>query len=130
MKTNFAGPLGIGFAAVTILVAGIFFMQRGDVIELPGKILKVRTMALDQNSTEVVIDFRVTNPTNLFLQVGKVSVEFEDAAGTYEGEVSSERDAKLLFEGKPELGPKFLPTLLIKQRLESHTSTDYMVAAR
>ena len=38
-------------------------MQRGDRIELPGKILKVRTAPLDEDSSIAVIDFRITNPS-------------------------------------------------------------------
>ena len=45
MRNTFAIAFGIGLAVIALAVGGIFFMQRGDKIELPGKILKVRTAA-------------------------------------------------------------------------------------
>ena len=43
MRNNFLAAFGVGLAIIALAVGGIFLMQRGDRIELPGKILKVRT---------------------------------------------------------------------------------------
>ena len=42
MRNNFLAAFGVGLAIIALAVGGIFLMQRGDRIELPGKILKVR----------------------------------------------------------------------------------------
>jgi hypothetical protein len=106
-------------------------MQRGDRIELPGKILKVRTAPLDENSSIAVIDFRIANPSDILFEVRGVTVEMEDAQGKgYLGESVSEMDAARLFEGVPVLGPKFNRTLLMRDRIGSHGSADRMIAAR
>src|SRR5215475_4199727 len=131
MSREFGVAFGIGLAVIALAIGGIFFMQRGDVIQLPGKILKVRTAPLDENSSIAVIDFRFNNPSDILLEVRQVTVEMEDKAGkSYLGEVSSETDAKRLFEALPVLGTKYLNTLLMKQRIPPGTSGDYMVAAR
>ena len=131
MRSNFAAAFGIGLAIIALVVAGIFLMQRGDRIELPGKILKVRTAPLDEDSSIAVIDFRITNPSNILFEVRTVTVEMDDNQGkSYLGQPVSEMDAKRLFEGLPVLGQKFNPTLIMRERLGSHGSADRMIAAR
>lgn len=131
MRSNFAIAFGIGIAVIALAVAGVLFMQRGSRLELPGKVLKVRTAPLDEHSSVTVIDFRVTNPSDVLFMVRSVSVEMEDNQGkSYEGSVAADMDVKPLFEGVPLLGQKYNDTLLMRQSIAPHTSTDRMVAAR
>jgi hypothetical protein len=131
MRNNFMVAFGIGLAIIALAVGGIFFMQRGDRMELPGKILKVRTAPLDEDSSIAVIDFRITNPSNILFEVRTVTVEMDDPQGrSYLGQPVSEMDAVRLFEGLPVLGQKFNPTLIMRERLGSHGSADRMIAAR
>ena len=131
MRSTFAIAFGIGLVVIALAIGGIFFMQRGDRMELPGKILKVRTAPLDEDSSIAVIDFRITNPSNILFEVRTVTVELEDNQGrSYLGQSVSEMDAKRLFEGLPVLGQKFNTTLLMRERLGSHGSADRMIAAR
>jgi hypothetical protein len=131
MQKDFARAFGIGLAIIALAVGGIFFMQRGDKIELPGKILKVRTAPLDEDSSIAVLDFRITNPSDVLFEVRTVSVELEDTAGkSYLGTPVSEMDAIRLFEGLPVLGQKFNNTLMMRERIGAHASQDRMIAAR
>ena len=131
MRSNFAIAFGIGLVVIALAIGGIFFMQRGDRIELPGKILKVRTAPLDEDSSVAVIDFRIANPSDILFEVRTVTVEMDDNQGrSYLGQTVSEVDAKRLFEGLPVLGQKFNTTLLMRERLGSHGSADRMIAAR
>lgn len=131
MRNNFLAAFGVGLAIIALAVGGIFLMQRGDRIELPGKILKVRTAPLDENSSIAVIDFRMTNPSDILFEVRTVTVELEDNQGkSYLGQSVSEMDAQRLFEGLPVLGTKYNPSLLTRERLGSRKSADRMIAAR
>jgi hypothetical protein len=131
MQKNFLVAFGTGLAIIALAVGGIFFMQRGSRIELPGKILKVRTAPLDDDSSIAVIDFRVANPSDVRFEVRTVTVEMEDDQGkSYLGQSVSEVDSKRLFEALPILGLKFNPTLLMRDRIGSHGSADRMIAAR
>jgi hypothetical protein len=131
MRNNFLAAFGIGLAIIALAVGGIFLMQRGDRIELPGKILKVRTAPLDEDSSIAVIDFRMTNPSDILFEVRTVTVQMDDNQGkSYLGQSVSEMDAQRLFEGLPVLGPKFNPSLLTRERLGAHKSADRMIAAR
>src|SRR4249919_2869857 len=116
MNKSFAATFAIGLGIIGLAVGGIFLMQRGDRIELPGKILKVRTAPLDENSSIAVIDFRMTNPSDILFEVRTVTVELEDNQGkSYLGQSVSEMDAQRLFEGLPVLGTKYNPSLLTRE---------------
>src|SRR4051812_45375561 len=131
MSRNFLIAFAIGLGIIAVLVTGVMLMQRGSAINIEVKFLKVRTAPLDETSTVAAIDLRVTNPSDLLLEVRQVQVEMVDASGnTVNGEVISEGDTKRVFEAVPVLGQKFLETLSMRQRLTAHSTRDYMVAAR
>jgi len=131
MKNNFVIAFGIGLACIAAAVFGIFFIQRGAHMELPGKVLKVRTAPLDENSSVAVLDFRATNPSDVLFVVRTVTVEMEDKDGNkYLGQVAADTDAKKLFDAIPLLGEKYNDTLLMRDKIAAHTTQDRMVAAR
>ncbi len=121
----------IGIVVIAIAVAGVVYMQRGAHLELPGKILKVRTAPLDEQSAAAVIDFRVTNPSDYPFQVRSVTVVLESQSGAQtEGATASEMDAQRLMAGVPLLGEKYNPSLMVRERVPPHTTLDRMIAAR
>jgi hypothetical protein len=130
MKNGFVAAFAIGIAVIAVAVGAVVFMQRGARVGLVGKILKVRTAPLDENSSIAVLDFRFTNPSKYPFMVRTVSVLLEEKNGnTYQGDVVSEVDAKRLFENLPLLGPKFNDTLLMNDKIPPDSSQDRMVAA-
>jgi hypothetical protein len=131
MSKNFLIAFGIGMVCVAIAVMWVFHIQRGAYIDLPGKVLKVRTAPLDEASAVAAIDFRVSNPADYPFVVRKVTVTMEDSAGAEsEGQTVSEVDARQLFQVIPLLGQKFNDTLLMRDSIPPHSSWDRMVAAR
>jgi len=124
-------PLGIGLAAVAVLVAAVFYKQRGAHVELKGSILKVRTAAMDENSSVAVVDFRFVNPADYAFVVRQVNVSITGADGkTYEGMTISEMDARRLFEFYKSLGQKFNDSLLMRDKVAARQTEDRMIAAR
>ena len=131
VSRTLATAFGIGLVAIALAVAGVFYMQRGAHLELPGKVLKVRTVPLDDNSSLAVIDFRVTDPSDYPFQVHNVTVTLEDPAGNgSEGQTTSEMDAKRVFAGMPLLGQQYNDVLKDRDRIGAHASADRMVMAR
>lgn len=130
MSRTLLMTFAIGIVVVVIVVAGIVYSQRGGHVELPGKILKVRTAPLDEKRSVAVIDLRVTNPSDHPFQVRTVTVVLEDASGGQtEGYTASEIDAQHLMAGLPLLGEKFNPSLMVRERVPKRTTLDRMVAA-
>jgi hypothetical protein len=131
MSKNFMIALGIGLVCIVIAVAGILFMQRGARVGVSGQVLKVRTAPLDENSTIVVLDFRVTNPSDYPFVARNVSVILEDTSGNRtETPAASELDAKHIFEGIPVLGEKFNQTLIERDKVLPRGSLERMAAVR
>jgi hypothetical protein len=121
----------VGLVVVLIAVVWIFYMQRGAHIEPAGKILKVRTLALDEGSSIAVIDFRVANASDYTVIVREVAVMLEQLNGAAsDGTVVSEIDARRLFQYYPVLGQKYNDSLIIRDRIKPHESLDRMIAAR
>ena len=131
MSKNFLIAFGIGIVCIAIAAWVVVYVNRGAYVDLPGKVLKVRTAPLDEASAVAVVDFRVSNPASYPFVVRKVTVAMEDNAGAEsEGETVSEVDARQLFQAIPLLCQKFNDTLLMRDSVPSHTSWDRMVAAR
>jgi len=121
----------VGLVVVAIAVVWIFYMQRGAHIEPAGKILKVRTLALDEGSSIAVVDFRVVNSSDYTVVVREVTVTLEQPNGAaQDGTVVSEVDARRLFQYYPVLGQKYNDSLIIRDRIKPHETLDRMIAAR
>jgi hypothetical protein len=121
----------VGLVAVAIAVAWVLYIQRGAHIEPKGKILKVRTQALDNTSSVAVIDFRVANSSDYLIVVREVTVTLEDASGNpVDGMMVAEMDAQRLFQYYPLLGQKYNDTLKMRDRIPARQTLDRMIAAR
>lgn len=121
----------IGIAVIAVAVGSVFYMQRGAHLTLPGKILKVRTAPLADNSSVAVVDYRVTNPSDYTFMAKGVTLVLVDAGGNQvEGATASELDAQRLFAGIPLLGQKYNESLKERDKVAPHTTVDRMAAAR
>jgi hypothetical protein len=121
----------VGLAAVAVVVAIVLFATRGSHLELRGTIQKVRTLAVEENNSIAIVDFRFTNDADYPYVVKKVTVTFTTQDGTkLEGENIAEIDARRVFEGYPTLGQKYNETLLAKDKIAPKQTADRMIAVR
>jgi len=128
MKNILSVPFAIGLAAIAVVVGIVMFMNRGAHLDLPGKIVKIRTVPVDEDHSVAVADFQVANTSDYPFVVRTVTLVMEDPAGAqHEGLTSSEIDAQRFFEGTPILGPKYNPTLITQETVAGHVSKDRMV---
>ncbi len=123
--------VGIGIVAVIVGILAIFYVQRGAHVELKGSVQKVRTLALDENSSAALIDFRVLNPSDYPFIVRKADVSMIEPGGNaLEGLVIAEVDARRLFEYFPVLGQKYNDSLVIRTKVGPRQTIDRMLAVR
>ncbi|HVX67767.1 MAG TPA: hypothetical protein VHA11_14245 [Bryobacteraceae bacterium] len=123
--------VGVGLVVVILAVAGILYMQRGAHMELVTSIQKIRTLAIDENSSAIVADFRLHNPSDYPFVVGRVEATLVDPSGkTLDGMVISEVDAKQLFQYFPALGQKYNDSLIPRTRIAPRRTLDCMLAVR
>ena len=121
----------VGLAAVAATVAWVFHIQRGAHMELSGSILKVRTLATDENSSVALIDFRITNVADYQWMVRSVAVSVIDGQGyLVEGSTISDSDAARLFDYYPLLGQKYNDSLTIRSRIQPRQTVDRMIGVR
>jgi hypothetical protein len=131
MRKELAVPFAIGLAVILVAIGAVLYMQRGAHVELKGSVLKVRTMALDENASLAVVDFRFANSADYPFVVRSCTVTVEDASGRVtEGVSVTELDARRLFDYYHVLGKKYNDTLLLKDKIAAHESQDRMIAAR
>lgn len=131
LSKQFRMTFGIGLVVILIAVGAILYIQRGAHIELKGAVLKVRTLAMDENSSVAVVDFRFANPSNYPFVVRSVDISATGPDGqNYESMPVSEVDAKRLFQYYPILGQKFNDSLLPRDKIPPQHSEDRMIVAR
>ena len=131
MSKTFAIAFGIGIACIAVAVAGIFYMQRGAHVDLESKVLKVRSIALDENASLLAVDFRISNGSDYPFKVRTVTVTIEDAnGGQTDGYTVSEPDTRRVFAALPLLGPKFNDSLIMNDTIPARATWDRMIASR
>jgi hypothetical protein len=84
----------------------------------------------EESATAVIVDFRLVNRAQQPLVVSDVEVIAELADGrSVTGATVSDGDAERFLTFRPELGPKYNPTLTARTKFTSGQTQDFMVAA-
>ncbi len=97
---------------------------------LEGRIQKVRIYPGEDSTCVIVVDFRATNPSRYPFLVKNAALELETAAGTVvTGAVASDGDAARYLELNPAQGPKYNPSLVVRDRIAPGQTVDRMLAA-
>ena len=119
----------IGLAVAAGALSLVLYLTRGSHLELKGSVQKFRTLAVEENNSIAIIDFRFINPSDYTFVVKKVTVTLTTADGQkLEGANIAELDARRVFEYYPALGQKFNETLRAKEKLGSRQTLDRMIA--
>lgn len=120
-----------GAAAVVLLIASGLFVQRGARLSLEGAVQKIRIHASSETSTAVFADFRATNASDVLFQVRDVTIELVSPDGSVmSGEPVADVDATRYLAAYPELGQKFNPSLVSREKIAAKATVDRMIAAR
>jgi len=124
-------PLAIGVVVVAIAVIVILAGTKNNHLQLDTRVIKVRTGALDENSSAAILDFRVTDNSDIPFMVGSVDVKLVKADGSeIDGQVISSADIKLLLQYNRFLGEQYNPVMIVRDKIAPHATLDRMVAAR
>ena len=121
--------VGIGVVVIAVAIFTVFSTTKGSHLELKGQILKVRTGALDDQSSAAVLDFRLENPSDVPFVVRDVNVTVEKQDGSsVEGSIVSKSDIKQLLQYNRFLGQSYNDVLTIRDKIVPHSTLDRMVA--
>jgi hypothetical protein len=132
MSKGFWIFLGAGLAVVGGLIFTMLTATQGAHLRLDGKILKVRVLAISGGAASIaIVDFRVTNPSNVPFVVNSVTLHLEPASGdASDGATISKSDIENMFRYEKLLGPKYNDTLSLQDRIAPHKTADLMAGAR
>jgi hypothetical protein len=132
MSKGFWIFLAAGLAVVGGLIFTMLTATQGAHLRLEGKILKVRVLALPGSAASIaIVDFRVTNPSNVPFVVNSVILHLEPATGeAADGTTISKNDIENIFRYQKLLGPKYNDTLSLQDRIAPHRTADLMAGAR
>jgi hypothetical protein len=108
MSKQFWAFLAVGLAIVAAAVAMIWSGTKSAHLDVDGKILKVRSIPVGEDSELVVADFRVTNPSGVPLVIREVSMQLEQFGQKepMNGVEVSRSDVDTMFQAHPLLGAK------------------------
>ncbi|HLW77871.1 MAG TPA: hypothetical protein VKS01_12820 [Bryobacteraceae bacterium] len=120
---------GIAVAGAAIVAGVIWQGTKGAHLELDGRILHVRTYAVNPKATIVIVDFRETNPSDVSFTVKDVQMTLE-GVNTEPGQIVSRHDLNTLFQYEKLLGPKYNDSLSTGDQIAPHQTVDRMVGAR
>jgi len=127
---QFFGFVGVGLVVAAIGVGFLLFGTRKAHLTLDGKIQKVRIQSTDDNSAVVILDYRLSNPSDVQFVVKQVDVLFKDNDGSeLEGTVAADVDAKRVLDYYATLGPKYNKSLVIKDAVAPNQTGDWMTMA-
>lgn len=131
MSKQLATFLGIGLLVIIAAILGILYSTKGSHLELKGQIIKIRTGAIDENSSAAVLDFRVENVSDIpfVVRIVKISAE-KDNGDKIEGALVSKPDLKMLLDFNKFLGGQYNEALSIRDKIAPHQVMDRMAAAR
>jgi hypothetical protein len=131
MNKRFLILFGIGILLVAAAISALLYSNKGSHLVLKEKILKIRTGALSDQDSILVLDLRLENPSDVPFVVRQVEVSIDKADGsTSPAAIISKMDVHQIFQFNRFLGDQFNDTLSMKDKVSPHSTVDRMVAAR
>jgi hypothetical protein len=89
----------VGLAAAGALTWTAFYVQRGAHLELTGTLTRVEVLPGDDANSTLVVEYKVTNPSDVPFVTRRVDVTVQLAGGrTVEGTTASESDIRRLLD--------------------------------
>jgi hypothetical protein len=126
MRKELLIGLAAGLAVLVLAGSGVLWVNKGAHVVLEGSIQKVRTLALDESSSFLAVDIRVTNPSDYPFVVREVTLLVDETEGATVADV----DAKRLFDYYKTIGPKYNDALKTRDKIAAKQTVDRMVSAR
>ena len=127
-KAFIIGLIGAVFAILLAIWLGLI-QTKGNHLAPTGWISDVRTQALSDDLTLMVIDFGVLNDSDQQMVVGTIDPWITTTGGNnIHGTLFSGGDIAKTFAFYPKLGDQVNPSLLLRGTIDGHKTVNRMVA--
>ncbi len=130
MDNRWARIFGAGLVA-TLVIAGFFlFLKRGERLAPQGKVLKERSIDLNEATGLLLLDIRLVNDSDVVMTIGKITMATQmPDGGQFTGHVLRKSDLIGTFGYFPLLGEKFNEALGYDDEIPPRSTVDRMIAA-
>lgn len=119
-----------GLVAAALAVGLAIWGNRGSQVRLEVEEVKARTVGTDDSSSILILELRIRNPAQTPFVVREVRMKAStQGRGEAEGMVVSEMDLDRVLDYYKQLGPRYNPTLKVKEKLGGGAAEDRTVAA-
>jgi hypothetical protein len=131
MNKPFAIGFGAAVAVLVVVMAYFFYAQRGQQLAPTGRISQVRTTALDDTSSALVVDFEVTNPSDREMIVRFLRVGIHKADGSSPDDMAiAASDLPAMFRYHTELGSLDHQAMRERDHIPPHQTVTAVAAVR
>ena len=124
--------LGFSLIALCLGALGLFFFleqNKGSHLVLNGSIKKVRIQELEPKRSLMILDFRLTNPSDFTFEVKNIDLYLTTSDGeVVEGAFAAQMNTDQIFESYNTLGQRYNPTLVSREKIPPGKIVDRMVA--
>lgn len=119
-----------GLVAASIAVGLAMWGNRGSQVRLEVQEVKARTVGTDENSSILILELRIKNPaqTPFVVREARVSAAHQNR-GEAGGMPVAELDLDRVLDYYRHLGPRYNPTLKVKEKIAGGAQIDRTLAA-
>jgi len=127
---DFFRYLVIACVIVGIVVAIVFWTNRGSQVRLEARVVKTRIIPTDDAAALAVLEVRIQNPANVLFVICETHLKAVLADGSeVEGVPVTEGDLDRYLGYYKVYGPRFNPVLRTKEKIHANTMIDRTIAA-
>jgi hypothetical protein len=129
---NVSKPFVITFGAAVVVIAALIWLgfarTEGNHLVPTGSIGKVRTAQSSDETTFMVIDFKIKNDSDVAMVVHSIeaSIDLPDGS-TAPGSAAASGDLPMAFRNYTLLGEQYNPVLKDRDTIPAHQEVDRMV---
>jgi len=129
MSKTFTVGFGVAVFAIILLIWFGFIQTKGNHLAPSGWISDIRTQALADDLTLMIIDFGVLNDSDQQMVTGVIDPWITTPGGNnIHGTLYSGGDMAKTFAFYPKLGPQVNQPLLLRGAIDGHKTVNRMVA--
>lgn len=129
MSAKFPLFFGVAVAALVLFLWFGYSSTSDSRLKVSGEILKVRSLELSPESTLVMLDFRLTNESDVTFVLKEGTVLWTDASGKeHEATHVARPDLDRILQYTQQAGPKYNEMFVMREKLTGKAMLDRMTA--
>lgn len=131
MSRNLAIGFGIGLVVIALVAFFVVYGNRASYLQPTGRILEVRTAPLDENTSALLVDFELTNPSGREMTPRFITLTVHKPDGSAPDNMAiAGPDLPMLFRAHPDLGKLEHTAARDREHIAPGQTVDRIIAVR